>query len=51
MAAHKRRSRKFFGQLAQPLNGMVRFFPFGSDQRIMPSGLEIKNSLDFDQID
>ncbi len=50
MAAHKRRCREFFGKLAQPLYGVVRLFPLGSDQRVVPLGFEIKNSVNLDQI-
>jgi hypothetical protein len=35
MAADKNWSRQLFDQLTQSLNGMVRFFSFGSDKRIM----------------
>ena len=50
VAAHKSRCWEFFSKLAQPLYGFIRFFPLRSNQRILALGFEIKNSLNFDQI-
>jgi hypothetical protein len=50
VAAHERWCRKFFGQLAQALHGFIGFFPFGSDQCILPRSFQIKNPIYLDQI-
>ena len=50
MAAHERRAWKFFGKIAQPLNGFIRLLAFGSDQRIIPLGFEIINRIDLDEL-
>jgi len=42
MAAHECRCRKFFGKLAQPLDGEVGLFALGSNQRVVPLGFETK---------
>jgi len=48
MAAHKRRRRKFFAKLTQPLYESVRFLAPGFNQRVIPSCFKIKDPVYLD---